>query len=535
MEEIPVSTRALPGQPCQTPPRPEWTKPEKWVWQQVCEGKIADFNTLHKGKLNPRDSDGWSPERLISPEFLETILLHDPFRSALSRRGVCIVGAWVTKPIDLQNARLAHPWSLEKSRLDANVRLSGLQNTDSVSFVESVFMGALCLASAKVGGQLRLNGTKCMGELNMNSLKAGDHLFMSERAEFENVNLVAAKVGGGLVLSEAKCTGELNMDSLEVAGDILMNGAKLRQVRLRGAKVGGQLALNGTKCTGVLNMDSLEVASHLFMCAEAEFGKAIHLIFGNIGGNLDLSGAKLSSIDMTGTRVQGELRLGSGRQPKPIWDGDKESRLILRNAVVGALQDRHEDGAWPKYLDLNGFTYTRLGGFQSEEGGSDMAARRAKWFIEWLEKDQSYTPQPYHQLTNVLRAMGHTEAVNVILYAGKERERHEASGLKWWGLSLLKWVIGYGYGYRYFLSLLWVTAITLIGVLVLATVDSGAPSTLAQKAAFSFDLLLPIIKLDESHKLMFEGWQRYYFYVHQLMGFLLGSFVVAGLSGITKK
>ena len=448
MEEIPVSMPALPSQPCQTPPRQEWTDPEKWVWQQVCEGKIADFNTFHKKELGSRDSNGWSHERLISPEFLETILLHDPFQSAVPRQGVRITGAWLTEPLELEDARLVHSWWLGKSRMDAEVRLSGLESTHSISFEGSMF------------------------------------------------------------------TAALNLDR---------------------ARIGGQLDMTGAKCTGTLIMEALTVGRDLFMREGAEFREKVNLIFASIGSNLDLSGAKLSSLDMTGTRVQGELRLGSGHQPKPIWDEDKESRLTLRNAVVGALQDRHEEGAWPGNLDLGGFTYTRLGGFQSEEGGSDIAARKAAWFIDWLKKDQSYTPQPYHQLASVLRAMGHMEAVNAILFAGKERERHEARGWKWWGLSLLKWVIGYGYGYRYFFSLFWVVAITLIGVFVLATVDNGAPSTLAQKAAFSFDLLLPIIKLDESHKIMFEGWQRYYFYVHQLMGFVLGSFVVAGLSGITKK
>ncbi|MEC4681431.1 MAG: hypothetical protein VST67_12145, partial [Nitrospirota bacterium] len=138
-----MSTLALPGQPCQTPPRPEWTDPEKWVWQQVCEGKIADFNTLHKEELDPRDSDGWPQKRLISPAFLETILLHDPFQSAVPRQGVRIVGAWVKEPLELENARLTRPWWLDKSRVDAEVQLSELQSTDPIFFNGSMFTAGL--------------------------------------------------------------------------------------------------------------------------------------------------------------------------------------------------------------------------------------------------------------------------------------------------------------------------------------------------------------------------------------------------------
>ena len=246
---------------------------------------------------------------------------------------------------------------------------------------------------------------------------------------------------------------------------------------------------------------------------------------------------------MTGSRVRDQLRLGSGTDPKPVWG--KESQLILHNAVVGSVQDGGEQGAWPQRLGLDGFTYTQLGGLYGEESGSGIAVREAAWFIEWLEKDQTYRPQPYHQLANVLRATGHPKKADDILYAGKERERREAwelkwwrpslGGLKWWGLSLLKSTIGYGYGYRYFFSLPWVGAITLIGAAVFATTEKGQSSSVAEMLAFSFDLLLPLIKLHESHKITFEGWQRYYFYGHKLMGFVLGSFVVAGLSGITKK
>ncbi len=48
-----------------------------------------------------------------------------------------------------------------------------------------------------------------------------------------------------------------------------------------------------------------------------------------------------------------------------------------------------------------------------------MASRKSEWFIEWLKKDQSYTPQPDHQLANVLHAMGHKEKADAIRYAGK--------------------------------------------------------------------------------------------------------------------
>jgi len=53
--------------------------------------------------------------------------------------------------------------------------------------------------------------------------------------------------------------------------------------------------------------------------------------------------------------------------------------------------------------------------------------------------------------------------------------------------------------------------------------------------AYSFDMLLPIIQLREKHKKIdLQGWPRYYFYTHKIMGYVLASFLIAGLAGLTK-
>jgi hypothetical protein len=53
--------------------------------------------------------------------------------------------------------------------------------------------------------------------------------------------------------------------------------------------------------------------------------------------------------------------------------------------------------------------------------------------------------------------------------------------------------------------------------------------------SYSFDMLLPVIKLRDAHyQIDLAGWPRYYFYVHKVAGFVLASFLVAGISGLTK-
>ena len=57
-------------------------------------------------------------------------------------------------------------------------------------------------------------------------------------------------------------------------------------------------------------------------------------------------------------------------------------------------------------------------------------------------------------------------------------------------------------------------------------------------ALASFDEILPVVELDEGHaKFINEhltGGPLAYFYFHRIMAFLLGSFIVAGIAGLTQ-
>ena len=75
------------------PPKKEWTGPEKWAWEQICKGEIADFNILKYDKeIDPRKEEEWTNERRISPKFLETILFEDIFCRKITRKGFIFQG-----------------------------------------------------------------------------------------------------------------------------------------------------------------------------------------------------------------------------------------------------------------------------------------------------------------------------------------------------------------------------------------------------------------------------------------------------------
>jgi len=296
----------LPGEACQTEPLEGWTTQEKWVWSQICVGKIADFNNAggYGGKLDPKKLEGWLASRVLRPAFLETVLLYEPYRAVLTRVGVRIVGAWFIEPLDLSNATLGHPLWLDDSRFESYVDLSYVRTPHLIS----------------------LQGSKFVGQLNMNNLQVDSNLFM-RRAELSGVTLHGAHIKGQLSVAGATFAAGFNMENLTVAGGLFMNGGRFAEVMLRAARVGDQVNMIGSVFTRTLYMLGLEVGGSLFMREKAQFAEVI-LRGAHIRGQLEMSGATFNGpLYMDSLRVDGSL----------IADGGTSyfAPVVLRGAHVG--------------------------------------------------------------------------------------------------------------------------------------------------------------------------------------------------------
>jgi hypothetical protein len=147
---------------CHNQAEPTWTLQEQWVWKQLCEGEIADFNQLY-GRLDPRKPEGWKENRkLRAEEFLEKILLNEPYRSVLPPDGVRIMGGWFVEPLDLSNAVLTHQLWLDYSRFECDekfaakvepcVDLQTLQTSQLISFGGSKFEGPKSSTGVRLRG-----------------------------------------------------------------------------------------------------------------------------------------------------------------------------------------------------------------------------------------------------------------------------------------------------------------------------------------------------------------------------------------------
>lgn len=225
-----------------------------------------------------------------------------------------------------------------------------------------------------------------------------------------------------------------------------------------------------------------------------------------------------------------------------------DSALVLRNFRAMTFQDKTETtlggepvDAWPgtARLELDGFTYERLGG-RYADGSCEMVNRPANWYVEWLARDPSYTPQPYQQLAHVFHGMGKHAHAEEVLYASRERERKEgARRLRSVGLWLLKTTIGYGLGARYWRSLPLLGLLVLLGAAVLwRPAGDGVTSDFWWCLGASVDWMLPFIELSQEfgEKITQEvsGLWLLLLYGQAFGGMLLASFLVAGLAGLTQ-
>jgi hypothetical protein len=256
-----------------------------------------------------------------------------------------------------------------------------------------------------------------------------------------------------------------------------------------------------------------------------------------IGGDLNLGGGKFRQyFDLTNAHIEGEIRFNPSDPDSSTsnTEWNKPAKLIFRNATIEKLP--HYSNPWPDQVDLEGLSYRSIS--VAWEDGNDGKGQTSQSPSEWIERmmgpkaaETRFSVQPYEQLASVLAAHGQMEAANAVHYAAKERERARAGWWTWVGMTVLKWSIGYGYYVQRAIYIL--AGFLLLGVVVLWISGEAARNGLRWGGAeYSLDMLLPLIRLQERHysNVELQGWPRLYFDAHKIMGYVLVSLLVAGLT-----
>ena len=519
------------------------SKNEEWARKNISSGKIADFSNCQENKIRLK--------------FLHDILLDHSNGKKIPIQGIRIVGARffddhetcnVQCSFVLDDVSLDRPLSLEKSVFEGKVFMKRLKTTSFISFDNSTFKDKLNMDKISVTGNLSMN-----------------------KAVFNNyVWLWKANIGGQLSMENATFTkpeSVLKLRYANIGSNLFMPKSKFKDVDLNFSKIDGWFSGIDSTFDGKLEMNSTSVAGNVFLQKSAIY-KPANMPYLRVEGNLDLRGAELAGINLSGARVERALRFGQYNENNINWiksleeseNGNKDEKnpsLTLLNTNVGSLQDTKE--SWPKNLkrNLKGFTYDHLGA----SGNDAPIERKSSWYTEWLNPDsgpnskEPFSPQPYTQLARVFRADGLTTMSDDILFEMRKREhvtlwksciKDQAFSLencndkfRLASLTISRYIYGFGYG-QHSINALGGLSVVLIFLGLLATFLETLISrpkvpmfaSFLDRVVYSLDMMLPIIHLREQNYNDVElvTIVRFYFDFHKVAGYTIVFFLLAWLT-----
>jgi hypothetical protein len=240
-------------------------------------------------------------------------------------------------------------------------------------------------------------------------------------------------------------------DGLHVRGDVSLDGlVSIGEVRLLDAQIGASLTcLQATfQASGnsvALALDRAEIKSSILLSGARSAHGETRLASVKVGQQIICDSGEFRNLNLQGAKAESF-----------IWRNVRnaaQSRLDLINASVDVVLD--DQASWPEggNLFLDGFTYNR---FLS-------CATDAKHRMEWLNRQGDFKPQPYLQLSKVLRDIGDERGARLVVVEMENRSR-AINDRKWFqrlASQILKVTIGYGqFSSR---ALKWMALLTLIG------------------------------------------------------------------------
>jgi hypothetical protein len=541
----PARAETVPPDPCDNFERagapPEIIERERAAWKAICKnGSVGDgASVADLDRLPAAQRD----ERILSAAFLRTVLTQRAYREHIRGRGFALRGAVFTDAVDLKDLVVEGPISFLNCDFRQSVNLTRTHFSQSVSFVGSSLRGGLIANGVQIGGSLMIGGS--------------DQPSPPRRppaVKIASINAEGARLGGEVTIQDAQIAGTVDLFNLRSGGSVNLRRIDGHEIVIAASEIRGQLvftdsALQTTPALkaeegpfySLLNLNFARVSQDAFLNRSDVLGP-LHAQGMEVGGILILMGTTLDSVLARGAVMKGALRVGYSIAPRnepsrsTKWVG--ENLLDLTNATIGAIQSPPGMAYWPRTLVVTGM---KTGAFDLDVSGApgQVVESRSGWFEKWLQRQPEFVPQPYHHVRTVLAAAGDDRTAAHVGYAGRDRELRESIRhgliLNTIYLAFSKMLIGYGY--MMWLPLAWMAAIVLLGRLVFKRSEESKtePGSRFDPLFYSVDLFLPLLQLRRRHvECDLKSNARYYFYIHRVAGWVIGSFIVAGLAGFTK-
>jgi len=297
---------------------------------------------------------------------------------------------------------------------------------------------------------------------------------------------------------------------------------------------------------GVLDASFLQAGGNIDM-HDSHYAGQVYMNLARIGGSLDLRGAGLAGLDLSGASIAADLQLGGAHESVVCKGNDcKPGALNLRNVHIGNRMDAMN--VWPAkgQLLLEGLTFGRLGGTDGDTG-PQIGDQEAKWWDNWARRDPAYSPATYAQLAAAFTNSGDRDAADDIRFLRREREREMACKENRLGSCILQTalgsVAGYGVGSHTFKVIPWVLVFWLAGVALLwLTVPAAKNRGAIWCACASLAQLLPVIPINKEltdffndpERKCLKGWQVFVFSALGVVGLALGAILLIAVSGLTQ-
>jgi len=588
------------------------------VFRAMKNRQVADFSSLPES------------QRRLHAEFLQQLLsdaddAHGGLSCPLRIRAAKIIGSMRSPAVSNRVGRAAVQF--RACDFDEPVDLSGAEFL-SLRFVDCT-LPAFVGASLSVRADLDLSGSNFSGvrnyeseltqvgqcSIHLSNARIGGKLNLSsnEQSRFSatgTVRLDGAKIDGEVCIAGASLDGvdepALSGRSITVGSNVDMGPASGFRCEAQGevvfvaAQITGDLNCHGARLSNpegrALHCEDLKVETVALVadndgnpfeaCGRLNFLTAV------IGGSFFMSNARLVpgpdytgllgkgdpvAINLQQARISNALafnNIGSLESDSATLDQPRipvRGWFLLTGVQCSALFDNIETG-WPAegFLDLDGATYDRIRHIR----GDQLTAERIIWlrrqFPNGKPDSRSFRPQPYEQLSQILRQHGLAREANAVAVE-KIRMRLASRVDKPWARlfpRLLMLISKHGYStsravcsFLLFVLLgtaMYATALFAFQQPFLPVEHSPEPVTyrlafdLAQTTAtagcpgldvfhYALDAALPVINLDQDLRCRFtpEGSIRWLWLllhsIYVIAGAALSAVVVLTLTGVLRQ
>lgn len=519
-----ASTTPVSSDACEL--KPNYTAIENKVHLAVCKG----------------DNIILEATETIAGHVLVQEITDEAYLSKLKERGLSIIGGKVLGDFALRG----HHFDLPKFQMSSVFE-------DLVDFSDSHFSGSLILQGSVfrkglLASRLVIEGSALIGDSDDSDY---DGAKKPTGTAIQFVRAPHLRVSGDLTIAGATVADEIDLSNSQIAGSLAIMHVTADRINFSAAEVGNQLIFYNciiqpnktSRAVENINLYSIRTKQSVYINrvnvddSRTVMHDDIYLDGAEIEGDLILLGTHLSRMNARSSSISGSLGVGLNGNAPPVWTSwGNESALDLTNAHLGGIRSPERIDVWPASVYFHNLSFKS---FSADFCGTNPCPHATSWYGEWLNKQagERKSFEPYKQLIDLLIAQGQVSEAADLGVTGHDVERADAYQhgelIRWFLLTLYRYTVGYGY------KLYWVFFSIFFFVILGAAIFRQTPEARRRQMPiglfYSFDLLLPIIRLRELHyKIDLKGKARYYFYFHKLVGWALSLILVAALSGITK-